>query len=851
MKNKILFLGIFTLLVLFKSYAFDSTNKIKKEKKSLSTFCENQQEVQAAILNNDSEIILKNGVYRDFNVVFTNSATPFTSNIIFRAETAGKVVFTGKSKIRVTGTGHTLSGFVFFNVKEEDAKYASIHEYVDHQAKDINGNNIVMNHRILLLFNASSCTIKDIAFIDCGKPQFPIDVQYEEYLNGGAIIKIHKNGLNDNNIIENCYWDGSLYISFIMSYLPSTEEANSGNIFQNNYAKDINEWYGVNATPFTFGLTHHPYGDGHNTKNIIQNNLFENVSSDREIIAVKFSDTEILNNTFINNMETTDAIGHLSIRSGNNSIVKGNFFLGTMGGVRIFGDNHKIYNNYFDTKDWGIAILGGQESMGSTINHVKANNCTIANNTFSNTCKPLLLGTGWDGASTYSTGENTFTNNIFYIEKEPTNTLCPLFCCESSMNFIDYDLLMRYASSPENIIFNNNIAYTNSSTVLNKFNTFKNDYNIDDTQIKFQNPDFETINGINKLKSTSPMIDLGIPTDIILNDIDGQVRIGNLDVGADEYSTSPITNEPLDPIDVGPSWITNSSTYEDFNNEVLDWKRWDLYDPIAGGNPAFIRMPNFNSGNSILQFDLTEAEGFEYYYNPTINRYVFTCEDNRPRRVSVSVQDFNEKPIYNIDNSTETANLENWIVKLVSCENFSTTYIEITGNGEEAQFSNSLDLSMTLFDASYNEITNFDTESDYFLNLGVTYFVRLENPLLSCLFAREIQYIIKPNPNSFTIANRFNKEINSEKISIFPNPFTNKVTIKVNLKKEYNITITITDAFGKEIKQFKNNDNKLTKEFVWNGLDKFKNRVSKGYYFCKIQIGGDRTIYRKIFFDKK
>jgi poly(beta-D-mannuronate) lyase len=45
----------------------------------------------------------------------------------------------------------------------------------------------------------------------------------------------------------------------------------------------------------------------------------------------------------------------------------------------------------------------------------------------------------------------------------------------------------------------------------------------------------------------------------IKGDIDGQARIGRVDVGCDQISDAPVTNRPLRAKDVGPTWLERSS----------------------------------------------------------------------------------------------------------------------------------------------------------------------------------------------------------------------------------------------------------------------------------------------------
>ena len=49
----------------------------------------------------------------------------------------------------------------------------------------------------------------------------------------------------------------------------------------------------------------------------------------------------------------------LSLRHGNRCQVYGNFFIGTTGGLRFFGDDHKIYSNYFERNRVAVQIGNG------------------------------------------------------------------------------------------------------------------------------------------------------------------------------------------------------------------------------------------------------------------------------------------------------------------------------------------------------------------------------------------------------------------------------------------------------------------------------------------------------------
>ena len=81
----------------------------------------------------------------------------------------------------------------------------------------------------------------------------------------------------------------------------------------------------------------------------VENNLFENLDGEIEIISNKSGDNIFRNNTF------RESSGTLTLRHGDNNLVTGNFFIGEgkdgSGGVRVVGENQTIVNNYFEGLD--------------------------------------------------------------------------------------------------------------------------------------------------------------------------------------------------------------------------------------------------------------------------------------------------------------------------------------------------------------------------------------------------------------------------------------------------------------------------------------------------------------------
>jgi flagellar hook assembly protein FlgD len=73
-------------------------------------------------------------------------------------------------------------------------------------------------------------------------------------------------------------------------------------------------------------------------------------------------------------------------------------------------------------------------------------------------------------------------------------------------------------------------------------------------------------------------------------------------------------------------------------------------------------------------------------------------------------------------------------------------------------------------------------------------------------------------------------------IDIYPNPFTEKIEISLNIGyRAKNIELKIYDVSGKLIKQFRDiSDQKIT----WSGIDDSGKKVPAGIYFIEVTDGG-------------
>jgi len=117
-----------------------------------------------------------------------------------------------------------------------------------------------------------------------------------------------------------------------------------------NYFHDFAAAGGNGAETIRFGLSGLSMSMGHG---LVEHNLFIRCVGENELISNKSGGNTYRYNTFI------DSPGaQLTLRHGNECVVYGNYFRNT-DGLRVFGDRHQIYSNYFENNTLGINLGNG------------------------------------------------------------------------------------------------------------------------------------------------------------------------------------------------------------------------------------------------------------------------------------------------------------------------------------------------------------------------------------------------------------------------------------------------------------------------------------------------------------
>ena len=250
---------------------------------------------------------------------------------------------------------------------------------------------------------------------------------------------------------------------------------------------------------------------------VVESNLFERCDGDPEIVSVKSNDNIVRHNTF------RASQGVLSQRHGNRGEFYGNFFFGEgkagIGGIRIYGQDHKIYNNYFEGltgtgHDAALQIDGGDVDTSGALNaHWRVYRATVVNNTFVNNVSNIEIGANYNLAPV----DSVIADNVITGSRGK---------------------LLNEVKKPVDMTYAGNIAWPTGSATVG--------VSVPSGSVRAVDPLLASDGSLYRIGAGSPAIDTGTGGHaFVTDDMDGQARIGGVDAGADERSSSTVTRAPL------------------------------------------------------------------------------------------------------------------------------------------------------------------------------------------------------------------------------------------------------------------------------------------------------------------
>lgn len=430
-------------------------------------------------------IVMADGVWANQKITLSASGNA-AGAITLRAQTPGRVVLTGTSTLTISGDYLVADGLVF---------------------KDgtLTGGNIVS-------FTSSSSHSRwtNSAIVD--------------YDAGGTsgYHWIHVDGAE--NRVDHNYIKGHVNSGVTLEVNPSI---GAKHVIEANQFVDRPVGNGNGFETIRLGVS------GIQTRSAqvtVQNNLFERVDGELEIISVKTSNNLIQGNTI------RASAGTITLRHGQGSTVAGNFILGEnkagSGGIRVIGPNQTVVNNYMSDLDTNaLSITTGYTDWnfpGTATGYEPVDNALIAHNTVVNVSDQIVTRDAGYSSGTNRTARPvnvTMANNLF---KGSTET-------------------MIQGGEGSGWVWAGNIAYGASSIGKSGSGIL----NVDPKLVKDEY-------GVWRPGAGSPAIDAGASGawGAVTTDMDGQGRVGAVDIGADEVNgVGAVADRPLYGGDVGPGWL--------------------------------------------------------------------------------------------------------------------------------------------------------------------------------------------------------------------------------------------------------------------------------------------------------
>jgi len=329
-----------------------------------------------ALAQPGDRIVLADGVWRDFDVLFEAEGTE-DAPIELAAETPGQVTLSGQSSLRLAGRHLIVSGLVF-----KDG-YTPRNEVISFR-KD--AGNLAFNTRVT-------------------------NTVIDGYSNPDRTQRDLWVGLyGQNNVFDFNHLSGKQNAGPTMAVRLNTEDSQRNNHrIANNYFGPRPVFGSNGGETLRIGTSHFSLTE---SLTVIENNFFDRCSGEVEIVSSKSGGNVFRSNTFYASR------GTLTLRHGNGTLVENNLFDGTgapyTGGVRVINGDQTIRNNYFkgltgNRFSGALVVMNGVPNSPINRYH-QVDNAVIENNIFDKVAA-IELGEGSDAERTAVPVNSKFRQN--------------------------------------------------------------------------------------------------------------------------------------------------------------------------------------------------------------------------------------------------------------------------------------------------------------------------------------------------------------------------------------------------------------------------------------------------------
>ncbi|MCB1996258.1 MAG: hypothetical protein H6933_13035 [Burkholderiaceae bacterium] len=302
---------------------------------------------------------MANGVWVDQVVRFESSGR-VGAPITLRAQTPGRVVLTGKSRLEIQGRWLVVDGLRFeqggLNKGDAVVKIGG--------RQGVAAEDCRLTNSSIVAYNPPDPTIR-YPWVELNGVRLQVDHSlFQGQNHSGPTIVVQRNsGAADFALIEHNH------------FLDRIPGASNGH------------------ETIRIGTSEHAESP---SNSIVRFNLFERTNGEMEVISLKAGSNEVRANTFIG------VAGTVSLRHGSGNVVRDNFFdgqnLSGTGGVRVSGRDHVVMGNQFQDLDGrlgGIVILHCGDQLRRTAGYDRVEDLLVSSNLFVRVKVPALrIGAG-------------------------------------------------------------------------------------------------------------------------------------------------------------------------------------------------------------------------------------------------------------------------------------------------------------------------------------------------------------------------------------------------------------------------------------------------------------------------
>lgn len=337
----------------------------------------------AAKLEAGDSIVLKNGVWNDFEILFEGQGS-IDEPITLRAQTKGMVIISGQSNLSLAGEYLVVSGLVFKDGFTPTSTVISFRKSKDELA--------------------SYSRVTETVIDSFNNP--------ERFENDSWVTMFGRHNRFDHNHLE-----GKKNKGVTMAVRLNTEAS------QENHHQIDHNYFGPRqilgsngGETLRIGTSHYSLTDSFTT---IENNYFDRCDGELEIISNKSGNNKFIGNVFF------ESRGTLTMRHGNDTLVEDNLFFGNgvdhTGGIRLINKRQTIRNNYMEGLAgyrFGGALVVMNGVPDSPINRYhQVEDSLIENNSLINS-DHIQLGAGSDLERSAVPVRTEFKSNLIYNKDE-------------------------------------------------------------------------------------------------------------------------------------------------------------------------------------------------------------------------------------------------------------------------------------------------------------------------------------------------------------------------------------------------------------------------------------------------